>query len=223
MIDLFSTEQMRDAEERAEIEYGIPLSELMENAGKRLFENAAEMLKDKKRVTILCGKGNNGGDGYVCAALLLDKGYDVKVYGISREALSPGSLACKAAFAYESAGGVINPLTQDILSSDLDSDLLIDALLGTGLTRPLSELYVHVICEINKSGVPVLSCDLPSGINADTGETMGAAVKADRTLMLGLAKLACRIYPGREYFGELKICDIGLPHELTSSYTAINI
>ena len=222
MLDLFSTAQMRDAEERAEIEYGIPLAELMDNAGTRLFENAAEMLGDKKRVLLLCGKGNNGGDGYVCAALLLNQGYDVAVYGVSRESLEPGSLAGNAAAAYERAGGTINPLTPGF-TSDLKAGLIVDALLGTGLARSLSELYIQVINEINNSGIPVLSCDLPSGVNADTGEIMGAAVKAKRTLMLGLAKLACRLSPGRECFGELRIADIGLPHELTSSYTAINI
>jgi len=223
MLDLFSTGQMRDAEEMAEIEYGIPLSELMDNAGKRLFENAVSMLSGKRSVCVVCGKGNNGGDGYVCAALLLKNGFDVTVYGVSRESLVIGSLAGDAAAAYENAGQTINPLTPDVTASDLKADLIIDALLGTGLTRPLSDLYIHAINEINKAGVTVLSCDLPSGVNADTGEIMGAAVKADRTLMLGLAKLACRLYPGREYFGELRIADIGLPHELTSRYTAINI
>jgi NAD(P)H-hydrate epimerase len=223
MLDLFSTEQMRDAEERAEIEFGIPLAELMDNAGRRLAECAASMLGDKKRVGVMCGKGNNGGDGYVCAALLLSQGFNVTVYGISVESLTPCSLAENAATAYESSGGTIKPLTENFSASELDFDLIIDALFGTGLSRQLSDLYIQIINEVNKSGIPVLSCDLPSGINADTGEIMGAAVKAKRTLMLGLAKLACRIYPGRECFGELLIADIGLPYELTSRYTAISL
>jgi NAD(P)H-hydrate epimerase len=91
--------------------------------------------------------------------------------------------------------------------------LVVDAVFGTGLSRPLSGIYAHAIGLICRSGARVLSCDVPSGIDADTGQIMGAAVRADVTLMLGLAKPACRIKPGCDYFGEIRLADIGLPEK----------
>ena len=201
-FNLYSTAQMREAERRAGSEYGISLTMLMDNAGNSLARAALDM-KPGNHVDVFCGQGNNGGDGYVCAAALLRHGADVTVWGIGRGELSGDSLAGAAANAFEAAGGVVCPFTMDGSGVTSNCILIIDALFGTGLVRPLDGLYIHAVSVINASGIPVLSCDLPSGVDADTGRIMGAAVRADRTLMLGLAKPACVLPPGSGCFGEL--------------------
>ena len=209
---LYTVAQMREAERRAEAEFGIPLAELMERAGHGLARAALDMLVEQDDgIGIFCGSGNNGGDGYVCAAYLLNQGKHVAVWGIGHEKLPADSLAGNAANAYMAAGGVIRPVSPELTLEDVNCGLIVDSLLGTGLTRPVAGLYAHAIELINAAPAQVLSCDLPSGVDGDDGRIMGVAVRADKTLMMGLAKMACAMPPGRECFGELMLCDIGLP------------
>jgi len=218
-VNLYNVAQMREAEQRAESEYGIPLSKLMDNAGKGLARAALEMLPQPEDVIgVFCGNGNNGGDGYVCAAELLRRCRCVTVWGIGAENLPEGSLAKNAADAFLAASGAILPITAELTAEDIQCDLIVDALLGTGLARNVSGLYAHAVGLINAANVPVLSCDLPSGVDADTGQIMGEAVQADNTLMMGLGKQACVLPPGRECFGLLEVCDIGLPPSLVARY-----
>jgi len=114
------------------------------------------------------------------------------------------------------AGGFVVP-ADGLTSIPADAALLVDCLLGTGLARPVTGLYSSLIGLINEADVPVLSCDVPSGVNADDGAIMGAAVQADCTVVMGLAKPACELRPGCERFGEIEVCDIGLPPELIAS------
>jgi NAD(P)H-hydrate epimerase len=214
---LYTVAQMREAERRTESEYGTPLSALMDHAGKGLARAALEMLPQTDGVIgIFCGNGNNGGDGYVCAAELLRRGKAVAVWGIGAESLPEGSLVKNAANEYLSAGGVILPVAPELTANDITCDLIVDALLGTGLTRQVSGLYAHAVKLINAVVVPVLACDLPSGVDADTGEIMGVAVEADRTLMMGLGKLGSALPPGDACFGRCEVCDIGLPPTLVA-------
>jgi len=218
-MNLYTVAQMREAEQRAVIEYGIPLAVLMDNAGKGLARAALEMLpRPAGLIGIFCGSGNNGGDGYVCAAELLRQGKHVAVWGVGAELLPEGSLARNAADEYLAAGGVILPI-----SDELNCDLIVDALLGTGLIREVSGLYAHVIELINAAAAPVISCDLPSGVDADNGRIMGTAVQADKTLMMGLGKLACTLPPGDKLFGQLEVCDIGLPPDLAAQLGPVRI
>ena len=219
---LYTVAQMREAEQRTENEYDIPLSALMDNAGKGLARAALAMCPDGV-IGIFCGNGNNGGDGYVCATELLRRGKRVVVWGIGVENLSEGSLVKSAADEFLAMGGVITPVSPELKAEDIQCDLIVDALLGTGLTREVSGLYAHMIVLINFSSAPVLSCDLSSGVDADTGQVMGAAVKADKTLMMGLGKLACKLPPGCELFGQAEICDIGLPPALVAQYEPVRI
>jgi NAD(P)H-hydrate epimerase len=220
-MNLYSVTQMREAERCAEIEYGIPLADLMDNAGKGLARAALEMLPQPEGVIgIFCGNGNNGGDGYVCATELLRFEKKVAVWAIGADQLPDGSLVWRAAEACKAAGGTIMPVSSELQANDVRCSLLVDALLGTGLTRPVSGLYAHAVALTNAVPAPVLSCDLPSGIDADTGRVMGTAVRADKTLMMGLGKLACALPPGDAYFGRLAVCDIGLPTALVARLEA---
>jgi len=214
-MHLYTVAQMREAEQRAATEYGISLSDLMDNAGKALARAALAMCPAGV-IGIFCGNGNNGGDGYVCAAELLRRGRRVIVWGIGAEALPEGSLAKNAADEFQATGGVILPITLEL--DNIKCDLIVDALLGTGLIRQVSGLYEHAIRLINAAPAPVLACDLPSGVDGDTGEIMGVAVQADKTLMMGLGKLACALSPGSACFGQAEVCDIGLPEALVAGF-----
>ena len=210
-MPLYTVTQMREAEQRAETEYGIPLAELMDNAGKGLAHAALEMLPQPEgTIGIFCGSGNNGGDGYVCATELLRQGTPVAVWGIGASTLPEGSLVKHAADVYLAAGGAILPVSFELSTEGINCGLIVDALLGTGLARQVSGLYAHAVGLINAASAPVLACDLPSGMDADTGQIMGTAVKADKTLMMGLGKLACKLPPGCEFFGQSEVCDIGI-------------
>ena len=212
MMPCYSVAAMQEAERRAGTEYGISLTQLMDRAGKGLARTVRKMVGSSSSVAIFCGTGNNGGDGYVCARELLRHGMAVSVYAAG----SPhqGGLACDAAVSYRTAGGVVTSV--DDLAM-VDADIVVDCLLGTGLARPVTGSYSSLITAINEIPVPVLACDIPSGINADDGSVMGSAVQADRTLVMGLAKPACVLPPGCDYFGEIEICDIGLPPALVSA------
>jgi hydroxyethylthiazole kinase-like uncharacterized protein yjeF len=219
-IHLYTVAQMREAEQRAVTECGIPLAELMDNAGKGLARAALEMCPDGA-IGIFCGNGNNGGDGYVCATELLRQGRRITVWDIGAESL-PGS-SKNAADAYLAAGGGILPVTPELTVDDIKCNLIVDALLGTGLTRQVSGLYTRVIGLINSAPALVLACDLPSGVDADTGQIMGIAMQADKTLMMGLGKLACALPSGSTCFGVLEVCDIGLPPELVAKFEPVRI
>ena len=212
MMPCYSVATMQEAERRAGTEYGISLTQLMDRAGKGLARTVRNMAGSSGSVAVFCGTGNNGGDGYVCARELLRRGMTVTVYAAGSP--HPGGLACDAAVSYRTAGGVLIPV--DDLAM-IDADIVVDCLLGTGLARPVTGSYSSLITLINEIPVPVLACDIPSGINADDGSVMGSAVQADRTLVMGLAKPACVLPPGCDYFGDIEICDIGLPSALVST------
>jgi len=214
--NLYTVAQMQEAERRTETEFGIPLSQLMDNAGRGLANAALDMLSENDNIiTVFCGSGNNGGDGYVCALELMQHGKEVAVWSTkSIDELPDNSLVKNAAESYLKAGGIIRAVSHEFTSENIKCNLIVDALLGTGLKKNVSGIYTHLIELINNSPAPVLSCDIPSGVDADTGKIMGIAVNAQRTLMMGLAKPACVQKPGCKCFGEVSICDIGIPQEL---------
>jgi len=135
----------------------------------------------------------------------------VGVVGVRPDELAEGSLVRQAADRYRGLGGAIVPAATDLGLDDVRGSLIVDALLGTGLTRPVSGVYAHLIGLINAAGLPVVACDIPSGVDADTGAIMGGAVRAHRTVVMGLPKPACVLTPGCTYFGDITILDIGLP------------
>jgi len=217
MVEYYSVADMRRAEQRTEAEYGVPLAELMDNAGHGLAEAAVAMLCCQRgTVWVFCGAGNNGGDGYVAAAELLRRGVADAAVAVRPDDLAPGSLVKAAADRYRAGGGHLVTASGDLRPDDIKGALVVDALLGTGLARPVTGLYAELIGLINAAPLPVLACDVPSGVNADTGAIMGAAVSANRTLVLGLAKPACVLPPGSACFGRVEVYDIGLPAEVVA-------
>jgi hydroxyethylthiazole kinase-like uncharacterized protein yjeF len=199
--------------------HGIPSLRLMENAGLRIFDEIKRFCGGTKgkTATIVAGKGNNGGDGLVVARHLKKAGATVTVYLLADE--NEISRDAKASLAaYKKIRGKFYPKSafdlKGLQTRLAGSDLVVDAIFGTGLSSPVKGLAKDAISAINAAGNAIVSIDLPSGINADTGEVMGAAVMAGLTVALALPKLGFFLYPGAEHIGLLRIVDIGIPKVL---------
>jgi ADP-dependent NAD(P)H-hydrate dehydratase / NAD(P)H-hydrate epimerase len=207
-MKLFSAREMRAADEAA-VAAGVPLLLLMEGAGRAVTDAALRHFPDLPSVLVLCGRGNNGGDGYVAARLLLGR-RRVEVLELSD---TPTSAVAKTMRDALCAHGVRPlPLTQSALLRALrGTPLVIDALFGSGLTRPLEDNLAELVEALNKSGAPVLSVDLPSGLAADSGEVLGPHVRATRTVQFAGVKAASLFYPARAAFGVSETADIGIP------------
>lgn len=239
MLKVATAKEMQRIDRITIEKYGIAGTILMERAGlavaekiNKLFFQKSEVrgqkLEVKQRITdngqwktviVLCGGGNNGGDGLVVARVLHNQGRDVKVFLTAK----PKDLKGDAKINYNSAvkfGVKIFPVKKFLThhsSPVTDNCLIVDALLGTGLNKDVRPPFSKVIEKINKLKCPVVSVDIPSGISSDTGQIMGCAVKAKYTVTFGLPKRGHLLYPGADYTGELFIKDIGFPKELFES------
>ncbi|MGC8862144.1 MAG: NAD(P)H-hydrate dehydratase [Armatimonadota bacterium] len=224
---LVTAEQMRELDRLATEKYGIPSLLLMENAGRAVADTAAEMLGDVrgKHVVVVCGPGNNGGDGFVAARHLHNAGADVRLAYFGDRSKARGDalvnleIAEKMGLAIDMSGSI-----RRLRTSLERAELVIDALLGTGIKGELRGDLGEVIGCINlNTGAPVLAVDIPSGVDADTGRTWGPssraaqeAVDADCTVTFGLPKIGLVTYPGAGYVGDLVVADIGIPVEALS-------
>ena len=217
-MKLVTAAQMREIDRRT-IEAGfVPSLALMENAGRRVASQAAAMLDAiaTARVEVVCGKGNNGGDGFVAARQLAAEGARVRVHRTH----APEDLSPDARHHYErlAEAGVEDALLPQMdaldgrLASALrDADLCIDALLGTGVERRLEGRWAALVDVMNACSRRILAVDVPSGIDATSGAVLGTAVRAHCTVTLGLPKLGLVVHPGREHAGQLVVVDIGFP------------
>lgn len=213
-MKVVTAEEMRRIDRETIDSIGIPGHVLMERAGVAIAKNIKEIYGRKKTV-VLAGGGNNGGDGIVVGRELFNSGWSVKVLLLIKEdRLSPD---CLAQLRIAKKVGVPVEFRTNITETDLHGAIVVDALLGTGLNKPVEGPMAEVIGFLNKSGVPVISVDIPSGISSDTGQVMGIAVKANYTVTFGLPKRGHLLFPGAEYTGMLIIEDIGFPQELLSS------
>ena len=215
-IDILTAEQVRGLDAEA-IKRGVSANELMENAGKGL---ALELMKRQpgiknKSVIIFTGKGNNGGDGFVAARHLDKSGANVEVVllagdkEIKGEALTSYKRAKKIEGIKFSDG--LRATIEEIKGKITGSEIIVDAIFGTGLSGKISGRIMEVIKLINDSGVFTVACDIPSGVNGDTGAVDGdMAVEADLTVTFGYPKKGMFIYPGSVYTGSVEVVDIGL-------------
>jgi NAD(P)H-hydrate epimerase len=214
MQRLVTAVQMQDLDRRATAGHGIPGLTLMENAGRAVVEFMEKHLGSLvgTQPLVVCGKGNNGGDGFVVARLLLAKGAkpDCILLGsssdLSGDALTNYQRLKDAGFAVVEASSLtdIEPLFQG-------RKTVIDAIFGTGLTRAPAGLAAEAITLINRSGAYVVSVDLPSGLQSDTGTPYEPCVRADLTVTMALPKLGLWLYPGRACVGTVEVADIGMP------------
>lgn len=194
---------------------GVPELVVMEHAAKAIADVAADLLEDKQKVVVICGKGNNGGDGFGAARWLLNYGKKVQCFGMG---LSGNEALTEYNLLVDSGVEVVTMCSK----ADLDyckmsmsqTDLVIDALLGTGFEGELKEDYAKVCDLINSASCPVLSVDVPTGINANDGMVAQNAVKADVTVTLERVKVGMLLYPARENVGILYVAKIGIPSKL---------
>ncbi len=205
---------------------GIPSLVLMENAGRAVVEELCARFPnlEEKKIVILMGKGNNGGDGLVVARALLDLGASVEVHALcsptefSPETRQQADILHKLGFALKHS---IKPKEMPALAHALSSaDIIIDGIFGTGFRGAARDLAADTIELINLSPAFVCAIDIPSGVEADTGQVLGPAVCADVTVTFELPKLGLLLYPGRQYVGELVVRPIGYPRMLIDQYTS---
>lgn len=189
--------------DRLAVDSGVASAALMERAGAGVAEVAMRAW-DKRPVAVLCGPGNNGGDGFVAARRLKEAGWPVRVGLLGETAKLRGDAKLMAG-KYD---GSVEALTPALIEG---SGLIIDALFGTGLARPLDGAASAIVNAVNAGKAPVLAVDLPSGVNADTGAVMGAAIAATRTVTFFLKKPAHALFPGRALCGAIDVIDIGIP------------
>ncbi len=211
---LTNASQMRELDRRACEEFGVPSIVLMENAGLRTFDVVMRKLKDMggSRVAIVCGRGNNGGDGFVVARHLHESGVDVRVFVIGPEDGIKGDALTNLNIAKLTGIKVLSITDTEKLAMRLaHADLVVDALFGTGVKGEVSGLPGEVVEAINDSGRCVVSVDLPSGVDSDTGQVIGSCVRADTTVTFALPKIGLVQYPGAAYAGDITVAEIGIP------------
>ncbi|HET7510893.1 MAG TPA: NAD(P)H-hydrate dehydratase [Solirubrobacterales bacterium] len=204
---LYDAEGMRGVDRWAIEERGVPSLELMEAAGRAVAEAVAELAPEGP-VRVVCGKGNNGGDGFVAARLLRGMGFEVEAVLL----WSGEELRGDAAANFERFGGEL--VEGDLAERLRDSGAVVDAIFGTGFEGAPREPVAAAIRAINSCGAPVVACDIASGVDASSGEVAGEAgeaVLADITVSFHAAKLGQRIAPGKGCTGELRVAPIGIP------------
>lgn len=174
---LYRAEQVREFDRIAIQEYGIPGAELMLRAGTRTYQLIEQLWPTAARIAIVCGAGNNGGDGYVVARLAKQAGRQVRLFSLADPTKLHGD-ALTMADAWRASGGEIEPYA----GLPARCELIVDAILGTGLEREVSGAWAEAIQAINRHPAPVLAIDVPSGLHADTGRQLGCAIQAQATL-----------------------------------------
>ena len=215
--------QMREADRITIDEIGIRSLVLMECAGRQVVATIEERVEDldASRIAVLCGQGNNGGDGFVVARTLLQAGHDVAVFLVGRTADVSGD----ARINLEILGRLGHTLVEigneqewELHASDVFAcDLLVDAIVGTGLSRPLSGLFETVVRDINAATIPVVAIDLPSGLSGSTPDVIGPAIEADLTVTFAAPKLPHVLPPAEALCGDVVTVEIGIPAEVVEA------
>ena len=202
LVEILTPSEMGEAD-RLTIAAGTPGYSLMLNAGAAVAEAARDMAEDG-RILVVAGPGNNGGDGFVAAEILRRAGRDVRVALLgARDALKGD--------AKRAAAGYGGPFEEIGSATDLSADLVIDALFGAGLARPLEGTAAEVVERLNAGGARVLAVDLPSGIDGRTGAAEGPAIRAARTVTFFRLKPGHLLLPGRLNCGRTELAQIGIP------------
>jgi len=216
MLPVYRAAQVRELDRRAIHEFAIPGITLMGRAGEAVFRALGKSWSSARRIAVVCGLGNNAGDGYVVARLVRSVRPETHVYQVG----NPERLTGDAATAYHEFLESLTELGRGSAISEFSpgcldhADLVVDALLGTGLTGAVRAPFHAAIAEINNCGAPVLAVDIPSGLCADSGRPLGIAVRARQTITFVGRKLGLFIGEGPEYAGEVIFDDLKIPAEV---------
>ncbi|NLH01856.1 MAG: NAD(P)H-hydrate dehydratase [Clostridiales bacterium] len=213
---LTDSRAMRDADSRAIHVFGVPSTLLMTNAAKAVAEAALELMGKNKSAVVFCGSGNNGGDGIAAAAYLIRRGVQVSCFLVGDRAKMTSDCA-EMERRFTELGGVLLDFEADSQNARRlanEAGVIIDALFGIGLNSEIRGRALSAVKLINECSAPVVSADIASGVEADTGRILGDAVRADITVTFSMPKVGHFVEPGCVCCGELRIADIGIPSEI---------
>jgi len=222
MKKALTREEMRELDRKAIEEYKIPGIVLMENAGRNVAEEVLQMIDNpqKVKVAILCGKGNNGGDGFVVARHLHNHSISLNVFLVAKisDILKDGDAGTNLQILLNMKIPVKEifdiPGVNSILKELYNYNILADALFGTGLSGDVREPFKTLIGGVNNLNKPIVSVDIPSGLDCNTGKILGVAIKATKTVTFAVAKKGFYLNDGPSYTGKVIVSDISIPREL---------
>lgn len=221
---LLTAEDVREIDRRCKEEFGIPTLLLMEAAGRAVATVAAQSTTSNLPIAVLCGTGNNGGDGFVAARYLINRGLPVHLYIVGRLDRLPQDsppfinltiLHRLKVATYHILDGAEAP---NLLRQLERATLIIDALIGVGLSTPLRPLHQAVIEAVNQISRPVIAVDIPSGLHADTGKPLPIAVKARTTVTFVAPKKGMLTETASDFVGRIVVADIGVPRSLLKEF-----
>lgn len=204
MKKLVTCKEMKDLDSTTIREIGVPSEVLMERAALKVVEETEKYLQKDERILVVCGSGNNGGDGIAVARLFHLKGIRVEFYMVGNK----DKMTRETALQYKIASGYRVPEVNNPQWSEYTT--IVDAVFGVGLTRPIEGHYADIIHEMNSARAKKIAVDIPSGVNGDTGLEMGIAFSADLTVTFAYRKRGLCFYPGRLYAGRIVTADIGI-------------
>jgi hydroxyethylthiazole kinase-like uncharacterized protein yjeF len=204
---LYRAAQVRELDRIAIEDFGIPGYELMSRAGESVFHVIGQQWPNARSLAVFCGSGNNAGDGYIVARKALESGMKVVVLALS----DPENLKGDALTAYRDFSKASGTATAYRSGMGIEADVIVDALLGTGLDRPVAGRYGEAIQQINGLDIPVISVDIPSGLHADTGNVLGCAIKAEYTVSFIGLKQGLFTGAAPEYSGEILYSSLSVP------------
>ncbi|HEX7140072.1 MAG TPA: NAD(P)H-hydrate dehydratase [Vicinamibacterales bacterium] len=217
---VLNSTQMREADRRTIQDVGIASLVLMENAGRQVVAAMEAMYSDlsERQVGVLCGRGNNGGDGFVVARTLAQRGVAVSVFLVGRVADVRGDARTNLDILGRlgiSVAEIADSQAWELHFAEFSGcTLVVDAMFGTGLNAPVSGLVESIIADVNASGIPIVAVDLPSGLSADSHEPIGPSIEAGLTVTLGAPKLPLVLPPAEARAGDVVIADIGIPSDV---------
>ena len=215
-LPLHTAGGVREIERLAVAEGGLPGAELMVRAGEGAFRALARRWRGAHRIAVVCGTGNNAGDGFVVARRAREAGRAVRVFGVGdRRRLGPDAAAMLGAL--RAAGGEVEPFSASALRR---VDVIVDALFGIGLSRPVRGEAAAAVSAMNEAAAPVAALDVPSGLDADTGRVRGAAVRAALTVTFIAGKRGLHTGAGPDHCGEIELDTLGVPGPLAARVPA---
>ena len=223
-MKVVTAKEMQELDRRAGAEYGVSSLILMENAGAGAVREMDRFFPRlyRSRVVVVCGKGNNGGDGLVVARHLANRGATVQVFLLAKKGELKGDAATNLGIAEKSGLPLFQVTTVQDLHAHREAlaagDLIVDAILGTGLTGPARGIAAEAIQLLNTLGRPLVALDLPSGLGSDDGRIVEPCVRAHLTLTFALPKRSLLLYPAARYAGEIRVVDIGIPRVLLADH-----
>jgi len=223
-INLYTASQVKAIEQNYAKKFNQDTYPLMQAAGNAAYLHLIKFWPEAQRILIFCGKGNNGGDGFVLARLAAEAGKQVTLCAFSSESRLKGDSA--KAFSQLPINGICSVPASEFTQRGLENlgifDVIVDAMLGTGIQGAVRESFAEVILKINQSGVPVLAVDIPSGVNADTGAVLNCAVKADKTITFVAHKRGLHTGESVNHRGQVALAKLDIPHDCYQ-INAINV